>query len=188
MIRRLVPIGLCLLLASCGSSPEPVLYILQSTPGTAVVTKPLGIELRRVTIAGYLDRPELVRGPREYRLSVDDTSRWGEPLAAMLDRVITEDLVQRLPRASVFSEAGAISTKPDLVLELDIQRLDTDTEGAAVLVAQVAIRPENGTAKATTLRLRQSAGAITAAGQAAAMSAALGALADEIAARVASNP
>ena len=184
MIRRFRPLGLVLLLAACGVSPDPTLYVLQSAPGTAVATRPVGVELRRVTIAGYLDRPELVRGPRDYRLSVDDTSRWGEPLAAMLDRVITEDLVQRLPHASVFSEAGAISTKPDLVLELDIQRLDTDADGAVVLVAQVAIRPENGTAKATTLRLRQPSGAINAAGQAAAMSMALGALADEIAARV----
>ena len=185
MIRRFLPIGLICLLAACGSTPDPALYVLQSAPGLAVTTRPLGVELRRVTIAGYLDRPELVRGPRDFRLSVDDGAHWGEPLAAMLDRVITEDLVQRLPHASVFSEAGAISTKPDLVLELDIQRLDTDADGAVVLVAQVAIRPENGTAKATTLRLRQPAAVINAAGQAAAMSAALGALADEIATRVA---
>jgi uncharacterized protein len=188
MIRRLLPIGLVCLLAACGSSPDATLYVLQATPGNAVQTRPLGVELRRVTIAGYLDRPEIVRGPRDFRLSVDGGAHWGEPLAAMLDRVITEDLVGRLPHAAVFSEAGAISTKPDLVLEVDVQRFDTDPDGAVVLVAQVAVRPEQGTAEATTLRLRQPDGVITSAGQAAAMSSALGALTDEIAQRVAATP
>jgi uncharacterized lipoprotein YmbA len=84
----------------------------------------------------------------------------------------------------VFSEAGAISTRPDLVLELDVQRLDTDADGTAVLVAQVALRPENGTARATTLRLRQPGGEGVAS-EAAAISAVLGALADAVAAKVA---
>ena len=58
----------------------------------------------------------------------------------MLGRVLTEDLVERLPGAAVFSESGAISTRPDLVLEIDVQRFDTDATGTLVLLAQVAVR------------------------------------------------
>jgi len=187
-IRPVLALAATLLLSACATSPTPTLYVLQSVPGTKIATRPVGVELRRISLAGYLDRPELVRGPRDFRLVVDDQSRWGEPLGAMLNRVLTEDLVQRLPAASVFAETGAISTKPELVLELDVQRLYTEADGNVVLLAQLALRPLDGTAKATTLRLRQTMVGDGAAAQAQAMSAALGALADEIAGRVAGTP
>ena len=183
-IHRVCAVAAALLLTACATSPTPTLYVLQSVPGTIVATKAVGVELRRISLAGYLDRPEMVCGPRDFRLVVDDQSRWGEPLGAMLNRVLTEDLVQRLPAASVFAESGAISTKPELVLELDVQRLDTEADGNVTLLAQLALRPLDGTAKATTLRLRQHVTGEGAASQAQAMSAALGALADEIAGRV----
>ena len=183
-IRPVLAVAASLLLTACATSPTPSLYVLQSIPGATEATRPVSVELRRIALAGYLDRPEMVRGPRDFRLVIDDQSRWGEPLGAMLNRVLTEDLVQRLPAASVFDESGAISTKPDMVLELDVQRLDTEEDGSLILLAQLALRPLDGTAKATTLRLRQHVTGEGAASQAQAMSAALGALADEIAGRV----
>ncbi len=182
-------LALCLALgwlAGCASSPTPSLYVLQPVAGPVKQTRVMNVELRRISLAGYLDRPEMVRGPRDYRLSVDSNARWAEPLGGMLERVLTEDLVQRLPQAAVFAEAGAISTRPDLVLELDVQRLDSDAEGHVVVLAQVALRPEGGVARATTLRLRQDIGGVgSPADQAAAISAVIGSLADEIGARVA---
>ena len=174
------------LLAGCAGSPTPSLYVLQPVSGSVKPTRAVAVELRRISLAGYLDRPEMVRGPRDFRLSVDTESRWAEPLGGMLERVLTEDLVQRLPSAAVFAEAGAISTRPDFVLELDVQRLDSDAEGHVVLLAQLALRPEDGVARATTLRLRQDVGGVgSPADQAAAISAVIGALADEIGVRVA---
>jgi uncharacterized lipoprotein YmbA len=184
MIRLARILPLLALLAGCAGSPALPLYTLQPVPGEAVATRRLGIELRRVGLAGTLDRPELVRGTRDFRLIVDDQAHWAEPLQAMLERVLTEDLVQRLPNASVFAESGAISTRPDLVLEIDIQRFDEDPDGTLVLLAQLALRPEGGTAYATTLRLRQNVGGGDAPAQAAAMSAVLGALADRIALQI----
>jgi uncharacterized lipoprotein YmbA len=149
-----------------------------------VVTRKLSVELRRIALAGYLDRPELVRGTVQYRLQVSDQDRWGEPLGRMLDRVLTEDLVTRLPDASVFAESGAISTRPDLVLEIDIQRLDADASGAIVLLAQIALRPDGGTAQAQTVRLTVPLPAMpTARDHVAAMSEALSKLADVVAAK-----
>jgi len=84
----------------------------------------------------------------------------------------------------VFAESGAISTKPDIVLEIDIQRLDADADGTLVLLAQVAVRPDGQIARASTIRLTQPIAAQpagTAEAQVAAMSVALGQLADRIA-------
>jgi uncharacterized lipoprotein YmbA len=171
-------------LAGCGTSPTPDLYTLAAKPGPVVSTRKLSVELRRIGIAGYLDRPEIVRGTVDYRLHVAGNDRWGEPMAGMLDRVLTEDLVERLPQAAVFAESGAISTKPDIVLEIDIQRLDADADGTLVLLAQVAVRPDGQIARASTIRLTQPIAAQpagTAEAQVAAMSVALGQLADRIA-------
>lgn len=168
------------LAAGCATSPSPVLYTLAAQPGPAIATQKLSVELRRVGLAGYLDRPELVRGTVDFRLQVNDSDRWGEPLGRMLDRILTEDLVQRLPDASVFAESGAISTHPDTVLEIDIQRLDADPGGVMVLLAQVAVRPDGKPARASTTRLTTPIGGTGSQAHAAAMSAIVAQLADRI--------
>lgn len=167
--------------SGCGTSPPAVFYTLASQPGPVMPTRKTSVELRRVGVAGYLDRPEIVRGTVDFRLQVSDGDRWGEPLGRMLDRVVTEDLVQRLPDASVFAESGAISTRPDTVLEIDIQRLDADPGGMMVLLAQIAVRPDGKTASAQTVRLTAPIPGLGSQAHAAAMSVVIGQLADRVA-------
>ncbi len=183
-MRRFAQFAILLSLAACSGAPPADLYVVQAAPGAVVTTRPIGLELRRIGLAGYLDRPEIVRGPRDYRLSVEANAKWAEPLGRMLGRVLTEDLVQRLPNAAVIAESGAISTRPDLVLEVDIQRLDLDSDGSLVLLAQTALRPDGGTAQVRTLRLVVPDVGPGAAGQAEAISRVMGALADRVAGEV----
>ena len=172
-------------LAGC-ASPNPNLFTLAAVPGVPRATRARSIELRRVGLAGYLDRPEIVRSDVQYRLQVSSTDRWGEPMGSMLDRVFTEDLVQRLPGTSVFTEAGAISTNPDLVLEVDVQRLDSDAAGNVVLLAQVAIQHGDGerAAAASDVRLAIRAASARTSDLVGAMSTVLGQFADEVARRL----
>ena len=172
-------------LAGCKASPPADLYTLAATTGAERHSRKLGIELHRVGVAGYLDRPEIVRSTSDFRLHLNDADHWGEPLGGMLDRVMVENLVRRLPDAAVFAESGAISTRPDLVLEIDIQRLDADAEGRMALLAQVALRPDGKTATASTRARTVPITAGTTQAHVAAMSAALGLLADDIAAQIA---
>ncbi len=174
-----------LLVAGCGTSPTPDLYTLAAQQGMVRKTRKTSVELRRIGLAGYLDRPEIVRGTDDYRLRVTSIDRWGEPLGRMIDRVLTEDLVQRLPDASVFAESGAISTHPDIVLEIDIQRFDANADGTLILLAQIAVRPDARTATASTVRLSVPVADATARTHVAAMSSALAQLADHIAQMVA---
>ncbi len=186
--------GLLLLLftlAGCASPPAD-LYTLAAVPGTPLHTPRRSIELRRIGLAAYLDRSEIVRSQAQYRLRVANNDRWGEPLGGMLGRVLTEDLVQRLPDASIFLESGAISTQPDLVLEIDVQRFDPDADGTVVLLAQVAVRRESGGGAtrgaggfARSFRLTSMPSGASTADLAAALSRTLGELADRIAASVA---
>ena len=174
------------LLASSCASPQPAFYTLAAIPGTPSPVRTRAVELRRIGLAGYLDRPEIVRDSNDYRVHFQTTDRWAEPLGTLIERVFTENLVQRLPGTSVYGESGSISTRPDLVVEVDVLRLDPQA-GQVVLLAQLAVRPENqrgaAASRAEVVRLTAPAGTTTR-DLAAAESALLGQLADAVAARL----
>ncbi|MFC7477719.1 membrane integrity-associated transporter subunit PqiC [Dankookia sp. GCM10030260] len=138
-----LPLGLLPLLAGC-RSPDPRLYSLVVPPGPALPGGPKVVALRDVSLAGYLDRLQIVRSSEDFRLTVSDSEWWGEPLGGMLTRVLAVALAQRLPRSSVVGADTAISVSPDVTVEISIQRLDSDGEGAVALVAQIAIGQRAG--------------------------------------------
>lgn len=129
-----------LVLARCASQ-DPAIYTLRAVPGATRSGGPSAIKLARPGLAGYLDRPEIVRDSAANRLTVRSGERWGEPLGDMLGRVLAENLSQRLSGSSVFTEAGTISVDPAATIELDIQRFDLDASGIVVLQVQVAVEP-----------------------------------------------
>lgn len=197
MRRRAVLLGV--LAASC-ASPEPAYYTLAPVPGVPVPgaaspgafgpATPAGggprtVQLRRPGLAGYLDRPEIVRTGGPYQLSVAGTERWGEPLGDLIGRVTAENLAARLPGTTVLTEAGSITADPDATVELDIHRFDADASGQVSLLAQVSVqrgRDWEGTRTRTrTLRLAAAPASGGTADLVATMSQVLGQLADEVA-------
>ena len=127
-------------LAACGSSPEPSLYTLAVRSGPSLPKGPRVVQLRDIGLPGYLDRKEIVRSSEDYKLDVRANAWWGEPMGAMLGRVLVIELSQRLPNSKVYSESGAITSDPNAVVGVDIQRLDADKAGAVILLAQVAVQ------------------------------------------------
>lgn len=138
MIRNPVPVVLLLFLAACGS-PNPDFYALYPEPGRAAPGVALQIELRRPGLPGYLDRPNLVRRADTGRLDISGTERWGTSLGEMVGATFADNLTQRLPESSVYTEAGAISAEPDVVIELELQRFERMPGGEIRLDAQVAL-------------------------------------------------
>ena len=165
------------------SSSEPAYFILAPVPGTAMRGGPTSVELRRPGLAGYLDRPEIVRANSAYSLRVVSGERWGEPLGDLVARILAENLNQRLPGSNVFTSTGSITAEANAKIELDIQRLDADPSGKVVLLAQVAV--SRGRAKASvetrTMRLDAQPASTSTSDLVAAMSDVLGQLADLIA-------
>ena len=186
MKRRTLLAGLAL---SACTSAEPAYYTLAAVPGVVGVGGPKLVEVQRPGLAGYLDRPGIVRADSAYRLRVAGMERWGEPLGDLIGRVLAENLNQRLPGSSVFTTAGTISADPDATVQMDVQRFDADAGGQVVLLAQVAVSHGRNRANAITQTVRQTmrpAGPATA-DLVAAMSAVLGQLADSVAATLRSS-
>ncbi len=188
MSRRAPTAALCVLAVTittaCASSPEPSFYALAPTPGATQPPAPRTIRIRRPGIAGYLDRPEIVHRVADFRLGVASDERWGEPLDAMLGRVIAEDVEQRLPGSSVYTQDGAITADTDTTVEVDVRRFDIGGAGEVNLVAEVAVEHGDGHGPAAShpVTLKETPKTTTTAGLVATMSDLLGQLADQIAA------
>lgn len=125
--------------AGCASSPEPQFYTLFPHEGRVWEGEPLEVQLRRPGLPGYLDRPQIVRHEQPGKLEFSGADRWGAPLDGMIGSILAQNLAQRLPRASVYGESGAISSSPDALVEVDIQRFELTEHGSVELVAQVAV-------------------------------------------------
>lgn len=173
--------------AACGSSPEPVYYSLsvaqqETRPASAGRSWAHLIKLRRPALPGYLDRAEIVTRVSGFRLRVASGESWSEPLGDMVGRVLADDLSRRLGDVVVFTEASPISSDPDAIVSVDIQRFDIGDDGAMTLRAEIAVERVAGhalvTARHVELHARPSASSTAA--LAGAMSELLAGLAGEV--------
>ena len=128
-------------LCAC-SSPNPVLYTISPITGREQVGAPPVVDIEQISLARYLERSEIVRSSEGYRLTVMANDWWGEPLGAMLSRVMTTELQQRLPGSTVLGETGAVSVPFDTSIALNVERLDENASGLVVLQVQTALHHE----------------------------------------------
>jgi uncharacterized lipoprotein YmbA len=184
--RLCLPAALVLaaLFAAC-SSPSPTLYTIASVPGSEQHGGPKIVMLQQIGLDRYLERSQIVQSSENYRLNVMSNDWWGEPLSAMLSRVLVTELSQRLPQSTVISESGAVSASPDASIALNVQRLDEDASGNVVLQAQAGITYRARSAPALkSFRFTATPPTKDTAGEVAAISTVVGQLADGLAAMV----
>jgi hypothetical protein len=175
-------------LAAC-SSPDPVLYTIATAPGAVQPRGPRVVLVQQIAVAHFLERSQIVRSSENYRLDVMSNDWWGEPLAPMLNRVLVEELGQRLPQSTVIADNGAVTARADATVEVNIQRLDEDAAGNLILQAQAAVRATGQTQpQLRSFRFSVAPSAPGVPGEVAAISAAAGRLADGIAVMLAILP
>lgn len=144
--------GILLLLAACAHSPDPRFFALSAQNGSpARPPRPLKVELRRTALPGYLDRPHIVRRSTAEQLELGGDERWGAPLDEMVGATLAEDLAQRLPTCIVYTDSGAISSAPDVRVEVQLFRFERVANGEVWLLAEVAVHA-TGTEAPTTQR------------------------------------
>lgn len=175
-------------LAAC-SSPSPKLYTIAPVQGAVHSGAPKVVLLQQISLARYLERSQIVRSSENYQLDVLQNDWWGEPLGAMLSRILVDELSQRLPQSAVISENGAVTSPADATIELNVRRLDEDATGTLVLDAQAGVTFKGR--QAATLRSFRLTAVPQAPGvpfEVAAISTAVGQLADGLAAMLLSGP
>lgn len=175
---RMALLALMVALAAC-SSPNPRLYTIAPIDGQIRSGGPKVITLQQIGLARYLERLQIVRSSENYRMDLKSEDWWGEPLGAMLSRVLIDELSQRLPRSTVLGENGAVTSSADATIELNVRRLDEDATGNLVLLAQVAVSFKGQPAPVLrSFRISVPPPGQEVASEVAAISAALGQLAD----------
>jgi uncharacterized lipoprotein YmbA len=126
-------------LAGC-TSPNPNYYRLGATSGPTVTGGPPSVEVRSISIPGYLDRQGIVKCAGDFSLDIHSNDIWAEPLADMLQATLVQDLTQRMPGTTVIGSGGSIGANSDLIIETNVMRFDPNPDGTMTLQAQVAVR------------------------------------------------
>ncbi len=179
-VGRTLAVVLLLVVGAC-ASPDPVLFTLAAMPGEVLHTRPGAVELRRISLARYLDRSGIVRNTTPYRITVTDGQRWAEPLSRMLERVLAENLASRLPDRIVYTDSSGITQRSPIVLDIDVQRFDPDPSGDVVLAVQASVAPDGRNAATSGFRILRHPASASTEDLVAAMSAALSELSDRLA-------
>jgi len=124
-------------LSACGS--DPTLYSIAPVPGVSQSGGPAVVEVRTPVVAASLDRDEIVRQDKDYKLGIAKGNAWSEAIGGMIGRVLTQDLAQRLPGTTVFAQNDAVSTRPLAFVELTVTAFNADQQGNASLVGTLSV-------------------------------------------------
>lgn len=136
-----VSIGLALFAAGCASTRNSSFYTLQALPGSTQPvwsrseTRPLAIGIGPVTLADYLNRPQITTrtGPNE--LAFAEYDRWAGPLLDNLKRVLAENLAILLNTSRISVYPWESTAQVEYQVKLDVQQFDGALGGRVELVA-----------------------------------------------------
>ena len=173
-----------LLLNACAGSPPTRFVTLSAMPAEApVAAGPVEpVQLTALHIPAELDRPEVVWQPAPNRFEISDTERWAAPLARTMRLTLARDLETRLPGGD-FIPPDLPAPKGTRALVVTIVGIGVPAQGDLTLDASWAIVARNPDRVAAMhhATLRAPMTGTNGAAQAAAISQALGQLADRIA-------
>jgi uncharacterized lipoprotein YmbA len=135
-------------LTACGTSPEPDYYILAPVPG---IPQPAAaqIQIERPVLPAYLDRPDIVTQTNPYQIEIDETKRWAAPLDEMFEKILAEDLRQRLPSSLIATEQDDKAPDTRLTLEISVDTFNAIDDGNA-LKANITFLDKSGCAQTST--------------------------------------
>ena len=184
----------CAVLCACGSSPPTRFYVLNeiaparppASPAPAT-SNPVPVRVEPPAIAPELDRPELVSRAGPNRVQVAQSDRWAAPLADQIRRVLSDDLAARLPAGLVADPNEAATTEPRRLLTLAIAEFYGDDSCAIELRASWSITNPHAALQRGSEQLQLPASRPCPGALPAAMSRALAALSDRLAAVIAGN-
>jgi len=116
------------LLAGCASSPQNNYYTLSAESACAATSPAAHLDVLRpktIRLPALLDRQELVVRTGPQTVDIREFDRWAEPLDQMATRILTEDLER--------CESAASSAESNWSLSISVDEFIADTSGHAYL-------------------------------------------------------
>jgi uncharacterized lipoprotein YmbA len=123
---------LFLALASCAS---PKSFYVLNAEGPAPSGGGMGVGVGPVSLAGYLDRPNLIFQESGNRMSVSENHRWAGDLEENIARVTATNLGRKLGTGNVRVYPWGTDGELRYQVSLDIRQLHATADGDAVLDA-----------------------------------------------------
>jgi uncharacterized protein len=171
-------------MGGCASSPPTQFVTLSAEPAaTPVASQPAQpVQLTALHIPAALDRPEVVRQPAPNRFDISETERWAAPLAQVMRLTLARDLASRLAESD-FVPPDMPAPKDTRALVVTVLDIGVPAQGDLTLDASWTLVAKNPDRVVLMQRasLRAPMTGADATSQAAAMSHALGELAERIA-------
>ncbi|MET0090836.1 MAG: PqiC family protein [Candidatus Thiodiazotropha sp.] len=122
---------LVILLAGCASPSQPTRFYRMDNAVPGVQSQDLLPESKRlmigvdqVSVAAYLDRPQIVQRLTEHRLKLHEFDQWAGSFQDNLRVTLGESLQQALPDRQVITAPWPGNLQPDYRLSLMIQQFD----------------------------------------------------------------
>ncbi len=93
----------------------------------------------RVTVPGWIDRPEITRRAQGGEIVADEFARWGEPIGRGIQRVLTENLATLLPDRRVVPAPFAPSLVVHHRVDITITEATRQPDGTVLVEARFAL-------------------------------------------------
>ena len=140
-LRALAALLPALALAACtGTSAPTQFYTLATTVEAGAPKAPAGkklfIGVGPVTLADYLDRPQIIVRDSAYKVTLSTFDNWAGPLDTGLPTVLVGDLAALMPQDDFVMVPQPFVTALDYQVRINVSRLDIDGARNAVTEAQ----------------------------------------------------
>ena len=136
------------IVTACGTTPPARLYTLgaEAVAVDRMVTNAESrrIELVSVRIPELWERPQIVLTKSASEVGISEFHRWAAPLKAEVPRVVARDLRRLLDTPEIWLRDDFAGAKPDLRVQVTIERIEAFAGEGVQIDAAWAIRPVAG--------------------------------------------
>ncbi|MFO1028768.1 MAG: ABC-type transport auxiliary lipoprotein family protein [Acetobacteraceae bacterium] len=127
------------LMAAATTGCVPPRTVLTPVPGPVLTGSPMTVSVRTITLPQLLQRPEIICTSDMPAVAVPAEACWAEAPDLMIGRVLTQDLIQRLPGSRVFFDPMPPFSPADVWVDLTLMRFETNDTGDVLAQAQVSV-------------------------------------------------
>ncbi|MBC8128401.1 MAG: membrane integrity-associated transporter subunit PqiC [Gloeobacteraceae cyanobacterium ES-bin-144] len=133
MIQRTISLLAIVLLAACAAGSKS--YYVLTADGPAPSGGGIGIGVGPISLAEYIDRPNLVIAESPNQLSIAEDHRWAGDLSASIARVTAANLGRLMHTGNVRTYPWRTDDGINYQITLDIRQLHSGADGYAVIEA-----------------------------------------------------